>query len=260
MDLCKLYNKKLFVLDMDGTFYRGGILIEGALEFVETLKNAGKDYIFFTNNSSSDSLKYVNKLGSMGLTVTSDKIITSGTVTADWINKFHAGKSVYLVGTSYLRNEFLTAGIKLVEDGADMVVVGFNTGTTYDQLTKACDLIRAGAMFVATHPDTTCPTETGFVPDCGAVTAFIIAATGGAVPEILGKPNRETLDYILNITGYSKEDLVFVGDRLYTDIAIGKLNGVLTALVLTGETAMSDIENSPYKPDIIVDRLFDLSI
>ncbi|HBQ64881.1 MAG TPA: HAD family hydrolase [Clostridiales bacterium] len=251
-------SKKFFVLDMDGTFYRGEHLLEGSLDFIHRLTALGRDYLFFTNNSSKNSRRYAEKLNRMGLAAGPEKIITSGMVTLNWLSKNHPGKSIYLIGTPDFREICIEAGLYLVEDGAQMVLVGFDTSTTYEQMTRACDLIREGALFVATHPDTTCPTESGFVPDAGAVCAFISAATGGTKPVVLGKPYTPAMEYLLDTTGVSKEELVFVGDRLYTDIAIGARHGVSTVLVLTGETRREDLAGSAVVPDLVVERLVDL--
>ena len=244
---------------MDGTFYRGSRLLPGSADFLRVLEERGRRYLFFTNNSSRNREAYAEKLRRMGVAVPAGRIVTSGDVTADWLTRYHRDKSIFLVGTSFLRDQFAAAGLHLTEENADAVVVGFDTETTYARLTRACDMIREGSLFVATHPDRTCPTETGFVPDCGAVIAFIKAAAGGAEPKILGKPYRETLDYLLQYTGTAPEDMVFVGDRLYTDIAIGFRHGVDTVLVLTGETTREDLRAGDIQPDLITDRLADLA-
>lgn len=252
-----LENKMYFVLDMDGTFYLGEKLLEGSLNFIRCLENSGRDYVFFTNNSSKNSEEYVKKLDGLGLSVNKEKIITSGMVTAKYINDTYPGMRVFLLGTPALYEEFANSGINLVEDEPEIVVVGFDTTLTYARLAKACDFIRNGCIFIATHPDINCPTETGFIPDCGAMCALIASSTG-KTPKNLGKPYIETLRYLLEHFNCDKEEIVFVGDRLYTDIAIGFNHNVTSVLVLTGETKLKDLENSTIQPDVIVNRLFDL--
>lgn len=249
--------KKNFILDMDGTFYLGNKLLEGSLEFLDGLKEAGHDFLFFTNNSSQSPEVYINKLERMGCPIDHDKIITSGMVTTHYLKKYYGNSRVYLLGTPALEEQFIKDGINLVEDNPDLVVVGFDTTVTYEKLTKACSFIRNGATFIATHPDFNCPTEDGFIPDCGAICAFITASTD-VKPKYLGKPYTETLEFILDHLNCTKEEVVFVGDRLYTDIAIGVNHGVMSILVLSGETKLEDVEKSQVKPDIIVDRLVDI--
>lgn len=257
VDKDKLNSKKYFILDMDGTFYLGDRLLEGSLEFIQHLKDTGRDFLFFTNNSSKNSKVYVDKLASMGCYVEEDKVVTSGMVTVDYLKKHYEDPRVYLLGTPMLEEDFARRGINLVQEEPDLVVVGFDTTITYEKLTIACDFIREGKPFIATHPDLNCPVEDGFIPDCGAICAFITASTG-VQPKYIGKPYRETLDYIIDYLKCKPEEMIFIGDRLYTDIAIGYNHGVTSLLVLTGETKLEDLEEASVKPDIIVERLSDL--
>jgi HAD superfamily hydrolase (TIGR01457 family) len=257
MKIDQLKEKKHFVLDMDGTFYLGDKLLDGSLDFVKGVEESGKHFTFFTNNSSKNSSVYQKKLAGMGCYVSESRIITSGMVTIEYLKKNYKNCSVFLLGTPMLCEEFCKNGIQLVEEKPDVVVAGFDTTLTYDKLSRACTFIRRGVPFIATHLDLNCPTETGFIPDCGAICAFITASTG-VKPKYLGKPFIETLEYLLEYLDCTKDDMVFVGDRLYTDIAIGADHGVTTALVLTGETKRDDLEKSHIKPDIVVDRLADL--
>ncbi|MBP1559279.1 MAG: HAD-IIA family hydrolase [Oscillospiraceae bacterium] len=248
----------LFVLDMDGTFYLGDRLIEGSLEFIEKVKKAGKRFVFFTNNSSRIPSFYQQKLERMGCLVTTREVITSGDVTINWLQATHPGKKVYLVGTPLLEQSFREGGICLVEEAPDIVVVGFDTTLTYEKLEKACTFIRRGALFIATHLDINCPTEDGFIPDCGAMCALITKSTG-VEPRYLGKPFAETVEMVLRITGAQRERVAFVGDRLYTDVATGVKNGAKGFLVLTGEATMADVETADVVPTCIYDSLFDIS-
>ena len=249
-----LKKKKLFVLDMDGTFYLGNRLIDGSLDFIEKVVSKGKQYLFFTNNSSKTSDFYIRKLASMGLNIRRDQIITSGDVTINYLKKYYDGKKIYLMATDIVEESFRESGINLCKDGADAVVVAFDTSLTYEKLTTACTLIRNGSDFIATHPDFNCPTEDGFIPDCGAMCAFITASTGKK-PKYLGKPYKETIDCILDHTGLTTDDIVFIGDRLYTDIATAYYHGATGLLVLSGETKPEDLENSDVKPDFVFESL-----
>ncbi len=245
---------KLFVLDMDGTFYLGDKLIEGSLEFLEKLKSSGREFLFFTNNSSKNVSFYKKKLANMGCDVEENQILTSGDVTIKYLTENHPDAAVYLVGTSMLEESFKKAGIRLVEDNADIVVLGFDMTITYEKIEKACSFIRDGSLFLATHQDLNCPTEDGFIPDCGAMCAMVEASTS-VKPRYLGKPLKETVEMIKLITGKSDEEIAFVGDRLYTDIAAAVNNGITGILVLTGETKLSDVEKSEIKPDFIFESL-----
>ncbi len=245
-----LRDTQLFVLDMDGTYYLGDKILDGARDFLGAVKETGREYLFFTNNSSRAPEDYIRKLAKMDTPITRDQIMTSGDVTARYLLTHYADKTVYLVGTPPLVENFRAAGVKLVEEQPDIVVVAFDTTLTYEKLSNACTYIRNGAMFLATHLDINCPTETGFIPDCGAFCAAITLSTGKE-PKYLGKPFAETVEMVLDKTGYRKEAVTFVGDRLYTDIATGVKNGAKGALVLTGETHLEDVEKSEVKPDAV---------
>lgn len=245
---------KLFVLDMDGTFYLGDRRIDGALDFIHKVKETGRDFIFFTNNSSKNGSIYIKKLAVMDCLITKEQIMTSGDVTAEYLKTEYPGKKVYLVGTPALEKVFREAEILLTEDKPDVVVIGFDMTLTYEKLERACTYIREGAVFLATHKDINCPTETGFIPDCGAMCAAIALSTG-VEPRYLGKPCKETLDMVLRRTGYNKEEIAFVGDRIYTDVATGVNNGATGILVLSGETKREDIPLSDVQPDAVFESL-----
>lgn len=252
-----LKDKKLFVLDMDGTFYLGDRLIDGSLDFIRKLSDRGVGFLFFTNNSSRTPDFYCRKLAGMGCTVRESSVVTSGDVTIKYLKENHPDAPVYLVGSPLLEESFRREGVRLDDAGADIVVLAFDTTLTYEKMTRACTCIRNGALFLATHPDLNCPTEDGFIPDCGAMCAMVTASTG-VKPKYLGKPYAETVEMIKRITGVRGEDMAFVGDRLYTDIAIGVNNGITSILVLTGETTPADLESSDIRPDYVFGSLGEL--
>ena len=252
MEQSKLLEQiQLFVLDMDGTFYLGERILDGALDFVKRVEEVGKRFLFFTNNSSKSPDLYIEKLGRMGCNIDRSQIMTSGDVTIGYLKRNYRDKLIYLVGTPALEQNFLQAGIRLAGDSeslqADVVVIGFDTTLTYDKLSRACSAIRNGAVFLATHLDINCPTEDGFIPDCGAICEAISLSTGKR-PKFLGKPFPETLEMVLEATGQKAERTAFVGDRLYTDVACGVNNNALGILVLTGEAGLADVETSDVKP------------
>ena len=250
-----LKNVKLFVLDMDGTVYLGNNLIDGSLDFIRDVDaDPNRDFIFFTNNASRVPKVYVDKLADMGLTVTEDKIVTAGDVCAEFLEKTYPGAKIYLNGTPLLEDNWRERGLNLVDDNPDVAVQSFDTTLTYDKLDKICRYVRNGVPFIATHMDTNCPTEDGYMPDCGAMCALITDSTG-VKPRFLGKPWKETVDMITTITGYPADQIAFVGDRLYTDVATGVNNGAMGFLVLTGEADMQTVAESDVEPTCIYDSL-----
>jgi HAD superfamily hydrolase (TIGR01457 family) len=249
--------KKLFILDMDGTFYLGNRMIDGSLDFIRRVGENGKKFVFFTNNASKTSRQYVKKLAGMGCHVDESNVITSADVTVEFLKRNHPGEKVYLLGTPELEDFFIRNGINLVENAPDIVVVSFDLTMTHEKVAKACKFIREGARFLATHMDLNCPTEDGFIPDCGSICAMITASTG-IEPRFFGKPFAETISMISSITGCIASEMAIIGDRLYTDIAMGVQNGVTSILVLTGETGRQALERSEVKPDLVFDTIKDI--
>ncbi len=254
-NLKKLAETKLFVLDMDGTIYLGKKPIDGAIDFCERIIRSGRKLMYFTNNASRNPNDYVEKLNSLGFPCERDMIVTSGDVTIAYLKKYYSGKPVYLVGTPALEKSFTQAGIVLSEE-SDIVVVSFDLTLTYEKLEKACTLIRNGAKFFSTHPDINCPTEDGYIPDSGAICGAVTLSTG-IEPRYFGKPYAETVEMIETLSGIDRSHAVMVGDRLYTDIALGKKNGMLSLLVMSGETTdkMVEMANDNEKPDLIFESV-----
>ncbi len=250
---------RFFILDMDGTFYLGEQLLPGAQEFIKNISEQGKDFCFLTNNSSHNSTFYTQKLRRMGFQdFPSHKIITSSQATIFYLSQMNPHPRVYLLGTRELEIEFLQANFILVQKDPDFVVLGFDTSLTYQKINQACQFIRKGVPFFATHPDLNCPTEEGPVIDAGSFIKAIEASTG-QFPKVFGKPYPEMIEYILQRTKTKKEEVAIIGDRLYTDIAMGKKAGITTILVLTGETKEEDIKNSPWQPDFVFTSLEEIN-
>ena len=250
---------RLYVFDMDGTVYLGDQPIEGAFEFVRRIEaSEDSDYIFFTNNASRVPEIYVEKLARMGFHTDAGKIITAGDVCAAYLKKEYPGGAVYLNGTKLLEDNWRAKGIRLVEEDPDVAVQSFDTSLTYDKLDRICRYVRNGVPFIATHMDINCPTEDGFMPDCGAMCALITASTG-VKPRYFGKPWRETVDMLEEITGIPAKDMAFVGDRLYTDVATGVRNGARGILVLSGESDMETVRTSDVEPTCIYDSLAEMN-
>jgi 4-nitrophenyl phosphatase/NagD protein len=243
-----------FLLDMDGTFYVGEQLVDGALEFIDRLGRQGREFLFLTNNSSKDAHQYAAKLARLGLPVPPEKVLTSGDATASYLHGLNPGARVYVVGTPALEAEFQSRGFTLTDTEPDYIVVGFDTTLTYAKLWQLCDLARAGVPYIATHPDINCPTETGFMPDIGATIAYVRTATGREPDLVIGKPKRLIAEQAALRLGLPLESLCMVGDRLYTDIALGAA-GLPTVLVLSGETRPEDIPAAAHQPTYVFANL-----
>jgi 4-nitrophenyl phosphatase len=253
-----LTKARCFLLDLDGTFYLGDRLLPGALEFMDVLKGRGLDFVFLSNNSSMHRRHYADKIRKLGFEITDEKIITSSEATARYILKERPGAKVHIVGTPALQETFEGFGIQLTEDRPDLVVLGFDTTLTYKKLWVLCDLVREGVPYIATHHDFNCPIQGGYMPDIGAMIAFVEASTGRRPDIIVGKPHRPMLEAIEVKVGVPVEAMCMVGDRLYTDIALGK-HGLITVMVLSGEARREDLRDSEFQPDYVLENLGELA-
>ncbi len=240
-----------FLLDMDGTLYLSDKLFDGVNEFLQRLGDSGRKFLFFTNNSSRDAAGYAEKLGRMGIAVEPSQIITSGEATVAYLIGVARVERAYVLGTPSFEAEMRAGGIALDDEQPQAVVLGFDLTLTYDKLKRACHFIRQGAPFIASHPDLTCPTSEGPVPDCGAISALVTAATG-VEPVVIGKPHRHMVDAALNRLGGTAAQTAIVGDRLYTDMEMGFRCGLRTVLVLSGETTEQDVARAGRKPDLVL--------
>ena len=250
---------KCFLLDMDGTIYLGERLIDGTLDFMQAAVQTGRDVWFLTNNSSKSADAYIRKLTRMGIPQRfCQQVITSGHAAAQYILRHYPGGRGYLLGNEILAEELRGMGLSFTQDDPDYVLVAFDTTLDYAKMCRVCDLIRAGKPYIATHPDFNCPTETGFIPDMGAIMAFIEASTGRKADVILGKPYVGIVEEAQRRTGYARHELAMAGDRLYTDVATGVKHGMTGILVLSGEATMADVHQSDIKPDLIFNRLSDM--
>lgn len=254
-DIEKLSTVRGFLLDMDGTFYLDDKLLEGALRFIDLLGAQEKKYLFLTNNSSRHRRQYAEKISRLGLPLGEESVLTSGEATALYLREQHPGADIFLVGTPSLEEEFRQHGFRLVKQRPQFLVLGFDTTLTYQKLWSLCDFVREGVPYIATHPDFNCPTEKGYMPDVGAMIAFVEASTGRRPDLVVGKPNRLIVDAAALKMGLLVNQLAMIGDRLYTDIALGQTSGITTVLVLSGETKLEDLNDSPYKPDYIFQNL-----
>ena len=250
---------KLFLLDMDGTIYLDNDLFDGVTDFLEHVKTIGGKYIFLTNNSSKSVDKYIEKLVSLGISSTAEDFLTSTDATILYLNK-KTYKKIYALGTTSFKEQLRAAGLPItdtLEDGIDCLCMGFDTELTFQKLEDACILLDRGVDYIATNPDWVCPTWYGYVPDCGSVSEMLYNATKRR-PTFIGKPQPTMALLAMEKTGFTPEETVLIGDRLYTDIACGVNAGINTIFVLSGEGTMEDLEKSEAKPTSVYDHIRDV--
>lgn len=252
----KIRQTKLFLFDMDGTLYLGNRLYGFTKELLNTIKKTGGHYLFMTNNSSKSVKAYIDKLSGLGIDAVYDDFITSSQATAYYLKKRHWGAKLYVCGTESLKAELAENGFCITDevDKTDCIVMGFDTELNFKKLHDVSYMLctRKDIPYIATNPDYVCPTEFGSVPDCGSVCDMLYNVSGRR-PIFIGKPEPLMPILAMEKTGHSKNDTAVIGDRIYTDIKSGINAGVLTVLVMSGETTREILDRSAEKPDIVME-------
>lgn len=246
--------KRLFLLDMDGTIYNENTIFSGTLNFLDEITNLGGKYVFITNNSSKSVNKYIEKVTKMGIKADKTNFFTS-TMAAVMVLKEKFGRDlIYAEGTSDFLDELKLGGLNITTDydiSAKAILLGYDTELTFEKvITTTKMLSTTNAEYYATHPDYVCPTSYGFVPDLGSYCFGLQKATG-KTPIVIGKPKPTMLLTALKMFGQTKEKSVVIGDRLATDIASGFNAGIDTICVLSGEATVEDILASEVKPNFV---------
>ncbi len=252
----RLRNINLFLFDMDGTLYLGDSLFDFTPALLSGIKAAGKRYMFMTNNSYKSVNAYVEKLKRLGIEAEKDDFITSSQATAIYLKKHYPAAALYVCGTQSLKDELAGEGFEITEDLArtDCIVMGFDTELTFKKLHDISYMLTTRDIpYIATNPDYVCPTEFGYVPDCGSVCDMIFNATGKR-PTFIGKPEAAMPLLAMDAAGYGREETAVIGDRIYTDIKSGLAAGALSVLVMSGESTQKTLDESPDKPDLVLNN------
>ncbi|MBE3554781.1 MAG: TIGR01457 family HAD-type hydrolase [Thermicanus sp.] len=242
---------KSFLIDLDGTLYRGEELIQDAPSFLAWLRDEGFSFAILTNNSTRTPQQVAEKLLRMGFYVTAEEIFTSSLATAEYLKTKHAGKRIYPIGEEGLIEALQKAGYSLVDgenpQDVEVVVSGLDREVTYEKLARGALAIRAGAAFIATNGDKALPTERGFLPGAGSL-AGLLSITTGVDPTVVGKPSKIIVEMALNRFGFKQKESLIIGDNLHTDILAGKNGGLDTLLLFTGVTTREEAETSTIRP------------
>ncbi len=255
-DLSNLRRKKVFFFDLDGTLYLGNKVFDGVLEVIKWLKQEKKHFFLLSNNSSQSTSDYLNKLNKFNFEITEKNLILSQHPTIDYLKR-NRYKKIFLMGTQSLKQEFNLAGFELTEQDPEILVLAFDQELTYERLSRASYLLQQNIPYIATHLDNRCPTENGYIPDAGGIAELLFKATERR-PLVFGKPNKEMLLFKLNQLNIKPNEAVIFGDRLYTDIKMGLDAKITTCCVLSGESTLDLINHSEYKPDNVINGVWEL--
>ena len=243
-----------YLIDLDGTMYRGNEPIEGAKEFITSLQKQSIPHLFITNNSTSTRDSVVKKLARFGIHTKVENILTSAIAAANYIRENHQGKRIYMIGEEGLKDALQQNGLTITAEDSDCVVVGLDRELTYEKLATACLLIRSGAKFISTNKDAAIPTEKGFIPGNGSITQ-LVEVSSGVKPIYVGKPEHIMMQQALQYLKLQKEKVLMVGDNYETDILFGIHANVDTLMVLTGVTSKEDLLHVGVQPTYVEDNL-----
>ena len=253
----EILEKQGFILDMDGVIYHGNKILDGVREFVNWMLDNEKKFVFLTNSPERTPHELSMKLERMGLSVSADHFYTSAMATAEFLATQSPGCTAYVIGEGALSKALYDHKIYMNDVNPEYVVVGETRTYSFEKIEKAVSLVNKGAKLIGTNPDTTGVTESGIFPATGALVAPIEIATGKKA-YFVGKPNPLMLRHGLRKIGLHSQDIAFIGDRMDTDIIAGIESNVDTVLVLSGVTALEDIDKFPYRPKYIANGVGEL--
>ncbi|MBP2240442.1 4-nitrophenyl phosphatase [Cytobacillus eiseniae] len=249
-------NYKGYLIDLDGTMYRGNELIKEAADFVNHLIKKDLPYLFVTNNSSRTPAQVAEKLRSFSIPAVAEQVFTTSLATANYLYDLKKDASVFVIGEEGIREALVNKGFRIAEEEADFVVVGIDRSITYEKLASACLAVRNGAIFISTNGDIAIPTERGLLPGNGSLTS-VIAVSTQTKPLFIGKPEPIIMEQALQVLGTKKSETLMVGDNYDTDILAGMNAGVDTLLVHTGVTTEQLLAGYEKKPTYVVHTLKD---
>lgn len=259
------------IFDLDGTLYLGERALPGAVDVCRILKDQGVGIVFVSNKPLEDRRVYAAKLNRLGIAAEPDQVITSAAVLGAYLAAEAPGLRCYVIGEDNLKQELRQFGLQVVEENPeqderevldaaeiDAVIVAFDRTLNYRKLNLAYQALLRGALFFATNNDRACPMPGGSIPDAGMTIAALEVGTGRKLEFSAGKPSPLILQTVLDRLGLTAPECLMVGDRLETDMRMGREAGMVTALVLTGVTRRSDLDSCLDLPDLVLDNLFSL--
>ncbi|WP_044748564.1 TIGR01457 family HAD-type hydrolase [Bacillus alveayuensis] len=245
---------KGYLIDLDGTMYRGTECIAEARDFVKELHKRDIPYLFVTNNSSRTPEQVAKKLENFGIPATKEQVFTTSQATANYIFERKPNASVYVIGEEGIRTALEEKGFTFAKENAEFVVMGIDRSINYEKLAIACLAVRNGAIFISTNGDIAIPTERGLLPGNGSLTS-VVAVSTQVSPIFIGKPERIIMEQALKVLGVPREDTLMIGDYYDTDIMAGMNAGIDTLLVHTGVTTKELLKQYEKQPTYVVDSL-----
>jgi HAD superfamily hydrolase (TIGR01457 family) len=248
---------KAILADLDGTLYRGSVLISGAETVYRKLANLGVQWLFLSNNATSMAEDLAQKITNLGLPVSTHQVINSASALVREIRQNLVGVPIMVVGSQKLKSGLQLAGAKISDSylDAQVLVVGLDREFTYEKMKLAHKAIQRGALFWATNLDPTYPEADGLSPGAGSIVSAIATAAGKEPDRVFGKPSTDMADIALERLGITSQECLVVGDRMDTDVEFAIKAGMFSVLVLTGATSLEDISKYAFSPGYIIESI-----
>lgn len=250
----KVEETEAFLIDLDGTIFKGNTVINGVKETIEHLHSFDKHVLFLSNRGNISREMCMHKLNDLGIRVAENDIIFSSYVAAQFLKAHYPAKKIWVLGEQGLVDEMEIAGLKLASrpTDADWLVISLHEKVTYEDLNQAFQAVNNGARILATNSDKSYPTEQGNAIDVRGMIGAIEASTDHRVDIVVGKPSHFIVKEALKRLNLPPEKCMIIGDSLESDISMGELFGFSTTLVLSGGTKLKQLESSHHRPDFVI--------
>lgn len=252
---------KTYLIDLDGTMYRGNQVIAKAVTFIQLLQKHHVSYVFVTNNATrtrKQNLAHMEHLGFSG--IKEADFFTSATAAVSYMKKHSNEHYVYAVGEQGLFEAIGEGGYEIDKHKAKLVFVGLARDMDYQSYSEAARILRQNhALLIGTNQDRRIPEGDSFSIGNGAIVEMLRYASE-AETILIGKPNPPMMEEVLAYVGKSKEECIVIGDNLETDIAFAKDNGLCSIMVCSGVHTKADAAHFRIKSDIVIESLDELYI
>mmetsp|Transcript_23780 Transcript_23780/g.33267 ORF Transcript_23780/g.33267 Transcript_23780/m.33267 type:complete len:399 (+) Transcript_23780:109-1305(+) len=266
------------ILDQDGVLWRGDRVFPSTLPSLQRFRDLGIRVLFVTNNAAKSRDQYVEKWKKVGLEITKDEIVPASYMSAAYLESIKFQGKILFIGDEGTRLELQGHGFELVEvpeESTTMsnkelsdfqldpevkaVVLAHDPHFNYRKLAIATQYLRGNedCHFVVTNMDAGDMLDNQrFMPGTGGM-ADAITSTTGRVPVNTGKGGDFLLPFLMKKYGVKPSEMMCVGDRLDTDIALGRQANCKTAMPFTGVTSHEQLLHTPpeEQPTFVMDNL-----
>ena len=267
------------IFDLDGVLRIGDKSIEGVNEVFEFLDTQHIPYMIATNECRHTSNNLRQKLTSMNINISQQSPIYTAALSVRDYLKIKAER--------LLDDEYINIGligeeglVKVLSDEHKIkiheipstvpvnkikyLIVGTVDKIEMHHIEKVRQWIHSGAKIITTCCDVSDPSSRGSFSV--GMPNHLIHMSFGNVSDAYstGKPNMIFAKQVFNEMKYLmgssilENEILFVGDTLYTDIKMSEEFGFTSALVLSGNAKLDNINDYVSEADFIIDSVRDV--